>query len=399
MAAAGAPLRVFLVAGEESGDQLGAGLMHGLSARLSGNVLFEGVGGGRMAALGLVPLFPFSDLAVHGVTAVLTRFPRIMARMRQTVDSVLRSDPDVLVVIDSPDFNLRVARRVHMRRPDIPIVVYGSPTVWAWRPARAPWMAGFVDHVMALLPFEPDAHRRLGGPPCTYVGHPLLDRLASLRPSAGERPALANASRPTVLILPGSRRSEVIRLLSPFGEAIADASSRVGPIELLLPAVPHLIEHIGTATANWPIRPTIVEGEEAKFAAFRRAHAALAASGTATLELALAGVPLVVGYRLDWLAQRIKWLIKVPSIVLANLILDENVVPEFIDEDCTAERLSAALQPLLRDSPERARQLASFERLDGVMQVGGGSPTAKAAETVLAVISEKRPQRRFEIGM
>jgi lipid-A-disaccharide synthase len=259
-------------------------------------------------------------------------------------------------------------------------------------------MAGFIDHMMALLPFEPDVHQRLGGPPCTYVGHPLLDRLASLRPAPGERPALANVERPTLLLLPGSRHSEVVRLMSPFGEAIADATRRTRPPELLLPAVPHLIDEIRAGTKRWPVQPTIIEGEEAKFAAFRRAHAALAASGTATLELALAGVPLVVGYRLDWLARRLRWLISVRSIVLANLILDENVVPEFIDENCNAPALSAALQPLLSDSPERAAQLTAFGRLDGLMKVDGASPTAKAADTVLSVLAARQPQRRFEIG-
>ena len=245
-ATAGAPLRAFLVAGEESGDQLGAGLMRGLVERLGGNVAFAGVGGSRMEALGLAPLFPFSDLALHGITAVITQLPRVVRRMRETVAAVIAEQPDVLVVIDSPDFNLRVARRVHAKRPDIPIVDYVSPTVWAWRPGRAPWMAGFVDHVMALLPFEPEAHRRLGGPPCTYVGHPLVDRLASLRPAAGERPPLGQA-KPTVLLLPGSRHSEVSRLLAPFGEAVAEVVGRTGPIELLLPAVPHLVGEIRAA--------------------------------------------------------------------------------------------------------------------------------------------------------
>jgi lipid-A-disaccharide synthase len=396
-AADGGPLRVFLVVGEESGDQLGAGLMDGLQVRLAGNVRFEGVGGVRMTARGLAPLFPASDLAHNGVAAVVAHLPAILRRIRETVAAVLQSDPGVLVIIDSPDFNLRVARQVRARNPDIPIVAYVSPTVWAWRPGRARKMARFVDHLLALLPFEPEVHRALGGPPTTYVGHPLLDRLGTLRPAPGERPSLSTV-RPTLLVLPGSRRSEITRLLSPFGEAVALVADRVGAVDVLLPAVAHLAADIRAGTATWRMAPQVVEGEEAKLAAFRRAHAALLASGTATLELGLAGVPMVVGYRLAAVERPLKAFIRTPSIVLTNLILGDKDIPEFLDADCVPEKLAEALAPLLADSPERAAQVAALARLDGLMQIAGSTPTDKAAETVLSVARARRPQRRFEIG-
>jgi lipid-A-disaccharide synthase len=392
------PLRIFIVAGEESGDQLGAGLMQALDERLGGAVRFEGVGGSRMTARGLKPLFPLSDIAHNGITAVLRNGPLIRWRMRNVIAAVLRSQPDALVVIDSPDFNLVVARRIRKRDRSLPIIDYVSPTVWAWRPGRARRMAAFIDHLMALLPFEPAAHLRLGGPPCTYVGHPLLDRIASLRPAPGERPALAGTSRPTILIMPGSRRSELRRLLQPFGEALTLLRERIGEIEAVLPAVPHLAAEIRAGVTGWPVAPQIVEGEAEKFAAFRRAHAALVASGTATLELGLSAVPMVVAYKLDALSRGIKFMVRVPSIVLTNLILGENAVPEFIDNAATPVALAEALAPLATETPQRAAQLAAFARLDGLMSLAGSTPTAEAARVVLEAVAAKRSQRRLETG-
>jgi lipid-A-disaccharide synthase len=379
------PFTAFLIAGEESGDQLGAGLMRTLSERLAGKVAFIGVGGPRMARLGLASLFPMKDINHHGITAAIRHSPTILTRMHQAAKAVVAADPDILVIIDCPGFNLGVAKRTRKWKPSIPIVEYVSPTVWVWRPGRAPWIAGFVDHILAILPFEPEVHRRLGGPPCTYIGHPLVERLELLRPKAGERPAIGAAPKPTLVVLPGSRATEVRRLLEPFGETVARVTEAIGPLEIVLPAVPRFADEIKARVADWPVKALVVEGEGEKFAAFRRAHAALAASGTVTLELALAGVPTVVAYRVDLLAKLFKRLVlsRVRSIVLPNLIFDENVIPEFIDQDSSPDRLAAALLPLLKDTPERAKQVAAFERLDGLMAAGSGSPSAHAAELVL----------------
>jgi lipid-A-disaccharide synthase len=377
------PFTVFIVAGEESGDQLGAGLMRAIRARRN-EVRFVGVGGLRMAAEGLDPLFPVTDLSHHGLTAVFANLPLILRRIRKTVEAATVARPDVAVFIDSPDFNLRVAKRLRARAPQIPIVDYVSPTVWAWRPGRAAAMARYVDQLLAILPFEPEVHRRLGGPPTTYVGHPLVEKLDLLRPAPGERPLLGSGRPPILLVLPGSRRSEVSRLLAPFGAAVARLAAAHPGLEVVLPAVTHLRDTIVAGTAGWPVRPEIVDGETAKFAAFRRAHAALAASGTVTLELALSGVPMVVAYRLDPVARAFKWLISVNSIVLANLVLGENAIPEFIDADATPEKLAAAVDPLLSETLARASQVRAFARLDELMIPAGQGPSDQAAAIVLA---------------
>ena len=401
--AAARPFTVFLIAGEESGDQLGAGLMCALRERLGGDVHFLGVGGARMAAAGLTSLFPMEEISLHGITAVLGSIPQLLDRIRMTTAAVVAAMPDALVVIDSPDFNLRVARRVHRAKPGIPIVDYVSPSVWAWRSGRARKMARFVDRLLAILPFEPEVHRRLGGPPCIYVGHPLIERLGELRPAPGERTPVAAGERRTLIVLPGSRRSEVDRLLQPFGEAVTRIANAMGPLDVILPAAPGVAAGIRERTAAWKSRPVIVEGEAAKFAAFRKAHAALAASGTVTLELALANVPMVVAYRVDAFFKLIKPYVTarmkgpVKSIVLPNLILAEKAIPEFIDAEGTPERLAGALIPLLSDTPERTRQLDAFRRLDDVMSLSGETPSGLAASVVLEAVRQKA-QRRLEIG-
>jgi len=374
----------FLIAGEESGDQLGARLMQAIGERLGGKVRFVGVGGDRMARLGLSSLFPMEEVALHGITAILANLARIVWRMRWTAKRVVEAEPDVLVIIDCPGFNLGVARRVRKARPSIPIVEYVSPSVWAWRPGRARWIKGFVDHVLALLPFEPAVHARLGGPPCSYVGHPLIERLATLRPAPGERRPLTDAARPVLLVLPGSRKGEIERLTEPFGETVALVADRYDrPLELLLPAVPRFANEIKARTAKWRIKPTVIEDETEKLAAFRRAHAALAASGTVTLELALAQVPMVVAYRVDLLMKPLKFLrSRINSFVLPNLILGTNEIPEFLDAESAPNRLAAALLPLLSDSSERACQLAAFERLETKM-AREVAPSRLAAEIVL----------------
>ncbi|NBN62302.1 lipid-A-disaccharide synthase [Pannonibacter tanglangensis] len=386
------PLRVFLVAGEESGDALGANLMRALKQRHAGPIAFAGVGGDRMEGEGLQSLFPLSDIAVMGLTAVLARLPTIVRRVYQSVDAAIAADPDVLVIIDSPDFTHNVARRVRKRAPHIPIVDYVSPSVWAWRPGRARKMSVYVDRLLALLPFEPEAHRRLGGPETFYVGHPLIERAAQLRPAAGERAPLG-AGQDVLLLLPGSRRSEVDMLLADFGRAAALLAARRPGLEILLPAVPHLAGRIRDTVAGWPVAVTVVEGETAKFAAFRRAHAALAASGTVSLELAAAGVPMAICYRLDWFYRRLKQIHRVfpiasvTSMVLPNIILGRNVVPEFLDEEAEPERLAQVVERLLTDTPDREAQVTAFADLDQTMRLPDGhSQSGTAARLVLELI-------------
>ena len=386
MPAEGDVLRVFLVAGEQSGDALGAGLMAALNARLGSRVTFAGVGGDLMREQGLESLFPLADVAVMGPLSILPRLPRIIRRVHRTVDAAISAAPDVVVIIDSPEFTHAIARRIRRRCPAIPIIDYVSPSVWAWRPGRARRMRRYVDHVLALLPFEPEVHQRLGGPPCSYVGHPLIERrpwLDALDPGPlSERLGLA-ADRPVLVVLPGSRSSEVGRLMQPFGKALGVLAARRLAPQVIIPAVPHVRAQIEAALESWPVRPHLIAGEADKFRAFKLATAALAASGTATLELALAGVPAVVAYKVDAIAAQLRFLVKVPSIVLANLVLGENVYPEFIQENCSPEKLAEAVAPLLADTPERGRQLGLLARIPERLAVAARSPSDAAAEIVI----------------
>ena len=378
-------LEIFLVAAEESGDRLGAALMQALRQRSAAPLRFSGVGGTEMTAAGLDSLFPVGDFSIIGFAAIPRRLPRIVRRMAQTVRTVLARRPHALVIIDSPAFTLRVARYAHWFDRSIPIIDYVSPSVWAWRSGRARAMRSYIDHVLALLPFEPDVHRSLGGPPCSYVGHPLIDDVSKLRPNEAEA-RRRSSDPPVVLAMPGSRSSEVTRLAGIFGETLARVAERAGPIEVVLPTVPHLLAQVAQATSTWPIKPRIVVEEADKQAALRVARAALAKSGTTTLELAVAGVPMVAAYKVAPLeAAVIRRLVRVPSYILANLVLGQNVVPELVQEECTSRRLAEALAPLLGDTPERRRQVEAFATLDAIMEIGSRAPAARAADIVLGL--------------
>ena len=383
--AAGA-LKVFLVAVEESGDRLGGALMRALRERAGRPVQFSGVGGHDMAEAGLKSLHPIDGFSLIGVTQIPARLPRILRHMRETKAAVLAQMPDVMVIIDSPGYSLRLARSVHKDAPDIPIIDYVSPSIWAWRPGRARAMRGFIDHVLALLPFEPDTHKRLGGPPCTYVGHPLIEQVGALRPNAEEAKRRL-ADPPVLLVFPGSRTGEIRRHGEVFGETVRLMQDRIGPIEVVVPTTKERREQVAAEVAKWPVRARLATDDAEKRAAFRVARAALAKSGTVTLEVALAGVPMVAAYRVSPLdAFIVRRLVRVPSYILANLVLNENVVPEIVQEECTPERLADALAPLFGDTPERRRQIDAFARLDAIMEIGSRAPAARAANVVLATL-------------
>ena len=382
--------RIFLVATEESGDRLGAALMKVLRQRLGGAVEFEGVGGRAMTREGLSPLFPIEELSIMGFAAVAKQLPKILGLIRQTADAVISAAPDVLVIIDSPDFTHRVARRVRARDPSIPIIDYVSPTVWAWRPGRARAMVRYVDHVMALLPFEPEEYRKLRGPPCSYVGHPLSEQIASLRPNAEEQ-TRREAEPPVLLVLPGSRRSEIRHHLAVFGQALGRLRAEGATFDLVLPTMPHLVDTVQSGVRSWPVEPKIVVGETEKRAAFRTARAGLAKSGTVTLELALSGIPMVTAYRVGSMeAFILRRAIRVSSVILANLVIGKDVIPEFLQENCTDENLARALRPLLADTPERRQQVDAFATLDATMATSSQPPSVRAADIVLAAMRKGR---------
>jgi lipid-A-disaccharide synthase len=386
-------VHVFLIAAEESGDRLGAALMRALKERTGGAIRFSGSGGSSMAGEGLASLFPIDELSIVGFSAIPRRLPAILRRIREMAAAVRAAGPDVVVIIDSPDFTHRVARRVRAADPSLPIINYVSPSVWAWRPRRAQAMRQYVDHILALLPFEPAVHERLGGPPCSYVGHPLIARARALRPNA-EETLRRDSAPPVLLILPGSRRAEIRRMLKIFEQTVEAVAKDCGPLDVVIPTLPHLYDTLRQATARSAIRPIIIVDPEEKDAAFRRARAALTKSGTVTLELAVAAIPMVAAYKLSalegWVVLR---LISAPSVVLANLVLGENVVPEFIQGACTADALAKALRPLLNDTPERRRQLDAFSRLDYTMGIDTAVPATRAAEIVLSHAREPHARR------
>jgi lipid-A-disaccharide synthase len=387
LAADGDDLCLFLVAGEHSGDALGAKLMAALNRRRRGRIRWLGVGGKAMAAQGLVSQFPIEDVAVMGPRAILTRLPLILKRISSTARAAVAAEPSAVVIVDSPEFTHPIARRIRRRRPHIPIIDYVSPSVWAWRPGRAKKMRRYVDHVLALWPFEPEVHARLGGPACGFVGHPLIERHAWVQ-TLDTQPLAARLAlgprRPLLVVLPGSRTSEVSRLMQPFGAALGELMRHGLQFETVIPVVPWVRPVVERHLPEWPVAPHLLDGEEDKFRAFRLARAALAASGTVTLELALAGTPTVVAYKVDNLVGPIvRRLIVAPSVVLPNLVLGETAYPEFIQQDCTPANLAAALAPLLQDSPERARQVAALARIPAALQVAGTSPSDAAADIVL----------------
>lgn len=387
------PLDVFMIAGESSGDQLGALLMDALAETAPRGVSVRGVGGPMMNQRGLTSRFPMTDIALFGITSIIAHIPGVLRRVRETVEALAADPPDVLVLIDCPGFNRRVGRAIRKIRPDIPIVYYVSPSVWAWRPRRASEMRPYVDRLLALLPFEPAVHERLGGPPCTFVGHPIAERLALLRPEPDE--ALRRVvDPPRVLVLPGSRRREIDRLAPLFATTLELIEKRHPGVDFVLPAVPHLADHIRAKTAGWPVKPRVVESEAEKFQAFRTARAALACSGTVTLEVAVAGIPQVVVYRGGWLEiQIVRRLLTVDTAVLANLVLGAKTAPEFLQEYAVADAVVPALLALIADTPERARQVEAYGTLDRIMAFDGEAPSRKAARVVLDTVAEVRARR------
>lgn len=382
------PFRLFIVAGEASGDALGARFVARLREVLGERPLeLSGVGGEALIAEGLHSVFPQEDIAVMGFGPVVARLPLLLRRMSDAARAAAAFAPDLLLTIDAPDFSLRVAKKVRRLAPSVPTAHWVCPSVWAWRQGRARRMKPHIDRILALLPFEPAALARLGGPETVYVGHPLIERLQDYRPRLDEAIRRDDAEAPNILILPGSRRSEIRHLLPPFGEAIALVAAQLPRARFVLPAVPRLVEAITQLTAEWRVKPEIVTGEAAKLAAFREARAALAASGTVTLELALAQVPTVAAYRgAGWEAALARRLIKLPSVILPNLIIGDNVVPEFIQDEASPQALAAALLAATVDGAARQRQLDGFVRVEQTMRSAGPSPAANAVDAALALV-------------
>lgn len=383
--------RFYLIAGEASGDALGAALMAGLK-ELEPDVEFHGVGGPLMQAEGLTSLFPMDELSVMGLAEVLPRYQQLMRRIKQCARDVLDRAPDALITIDSPDFNLRVAKRVKAAS-DIRTVHYVAPTVWAWRAGRAAKMARSIDQVLALFPFEPP-YMEAEGMRCDFVGHPIVaqpqatgDEALAFRQSHGIAPDAR-----LLLVLPGSRLGEVGRLAPVFGEALKTVLARHPSLRVVVPAAPAVAGHLAELLKSWPGGPIIVDPRDRttdsyrseKRAAFRAADLALAASGTVSLELAASATPMVVAYDMNWLSRKlIGRMLRIDTVTLVNIVTGTRAVPELLGENCVPGKISAAVLDLLEDDQARTNQIAVGAEAMDRLGHGGEAPGLRAARAVL----------------
>ncbi|MCA0273746.1 MAG: lipid-A-disaccharide synthase [Proteobacteria bacterium] len=378
-------MKLFLIAGEASGDALGAALMAGLKS-LAPGVEFHGVGGPKMAAEGLQSLFPMEELSVMGLIEILPKYLDLKRRLKETAEAVLKLKPDALITIDSPDFCLRVARLVREVNPRQRTIHYVAPTVWAWRPGRAAKMALVIDHVLALFPFEPP-YMEAAGMTCDFVGHPVVaeTRAAPAEAEAFRETHSIGPRQPVLLCLPGSRRGEVTRLAPRFEEAIARLRDRVPDLRVVLPTVRGVAGVVRDLAARWKVAPLVVETPEDKARAFAAADLALAASGTVSLELAANRVPMVIAHdfnRLTW------WMMKraalIDTVTLVNIVSDTRAVPEYLGPACQPGPISHALMALIDDKDARERQFAAMETTMERLGAGGEAPGLRAARSVLA---------------
>jgi len=388
MAGMSAPLTIMLVVGEPSGDVLGAELMRELKAHAARAGLpaikLVGVGGDAMTREGLQSLFSLDATSVMGLREVVPRIPEILRRVRQAADFAVKTRPDVIVLIDSPDFTHRVARAIKRADPKLLTVNYAPPQVWASRAGRAKRMATYMDAVLTLLPFEAP-HFERHGLAAHFVGYPVIERAKHMVGGDEFRVRHNIAPNATLLaVLPGSRRNEIRFILPVFREAVGILARDMPDLVCVMPTIGHVAPLVQAAAKDWPTKIHVVEGDAEKFAAFDAADVALAASGTVTTELALARTPMVVAYRVGWLTFAIaRHFVDVAYITLVNLILGRAAVPEFVQERCTPENLVQALTPLLRDEGARAAQVADLAEAMALIGEGQGSPIARAAQVIM----------------
>lgn len=383
-------MRVFIIAGEPSGDKLGAALMDGLR-QLVPEVQFDGIGGSRMIEAGLTSRFPMDEISIMGISEILSQYRHLKRRIAETADQIVDTAPDVLITIDLPEFSLRVAKLVK-EKSQIACVHYVAPTVWAWRSGRAAKMARHIDHVLALFPFEPP-YMQAAGMRCDFVGHPVVtDPQADENEAKAFRDTHGIGDAPLALVLPGSRRGEVSRLAPIFGESLAPVVKARPDLRLLIPAAAPVETLVREAVKDWPVQPLVIRSEDKteKRAAFKAADVALAASGTVSLELAAAGTPMVIAYDMNWLSRQIIGrMLKVDTVTLVNLVSETRAVPEFIGADCQPERIAEGLLKLLDDPSQQSAAMAlTMQRLGQ----GGEAPGLRAARAVLDGLSAGKTQ-------
>ncbi|WP_343314492.1 lipid-A-disaccharide synthase [Brucella sp. BE17] len=371
MNTASRPLKIAIVAGEESGDLLGADLIDALRHQTDRLVDLVGVGGEHLTQRGLKSFFDPHEIALMGLGAILKNLPGLMLRIRETARRIVAEKPDCVLLIDSPEFTHRVAKKIRAAAPSIPIVKYIAPSVWAWRPQRARAMRASFDHVLTVLPFEVDVMQRLSGPAATYVGHRLTSHAPILHAREAQlarEPRRLESGPKTLLLLPGSRRSEIEMLMEPFGQTIAELTRRVEKLEVVLPTLPRIETMVRDLASNWAVKPLIVVSDEEKWKAFSRADAALAASGTVSLELALSRIPAVLSYKADWFAKKFLMpKITIWSAALPNIIADAPVVPEYFNEFVRPGMLARHLERIMHPGSARQAQLDGFDAVARIM--------------------------------
>lgn len=379
--------RLFLVAGEHSGDNLGGRLMESLSRRSQGSISFAGIGGPAMAAQGLKSLFPLSELALMGLAEILPHLPRLMRRLKETEAEIRRLKPDLVVTIDSPGFTLRLAER--LQGSGIPVYHYVAPQLWAWRPERGHKLAGRVNRILALLPFEPEFFARFGVP-CDFVGHPVLESGADQGDAKAFRARHDLASdKPLVTVLLGSRAGEVRRHLPHFGQALTKLAGSHPDLAVALVTVESLAGEVSASTKDWPCKRILVTNSAEKFDAFAASRAALTKSGTVNLELALAGLPMVVCYRVNPVtAFMAKRLLTVGRVSLVNILAEKHLVPELLQEDCNGIRIAQELGSLLDDEGRRQEQMAGFREVVTRLGAEGPKPSERAAAVILEALEK-----------
>ena len=380
-----------LVAAEASGDVLGAGLARALKARLgAGKVVFVGVGGEAMAAEGVESPFDISDLSILGALEGVLAYPRVMKRVGETAALAAREKPDVAVLIDSWGFTLRVAKALRAAYPKLPLIKYVAPQVWASRPGRAKTLAKAVDHLLAIHAVDA-AYFEREGLPTTFVGNPAMTRDFSRADGSRLRQAIGAApDDPILLVLPGSRPSEIKHLMAPFEEAVNLLKASRPRLRIVLPVAGTVADLVKSRVAGWTHRAHLIEGDQLKYDAMAAATVALACSGSVTTELALAGCPMVVAYKVGAItAMVVRIIIRTPYITLFNIAAGAAVAPEFIQENCTGEKLAQALAARLDDAALRERQIAAQTAALQKMGRGGPDPAEKAAEVVAGILKKR----------
>lgn len=382
-------MKIFIIAGEDSGDKLGSAIIDSLREAFDGSINFVGIGGNGMMNRGLDSIFPMSDLSVMGLVEIALQYPNLKNRLNQTIQSILDEKPDILLTIDAPEFCFRVAKKIKLSNKNIPIAHYVAPSVWAWRPNRAKKISEFVDHILALFPFEPRYFRDVGIK-CDFVGHPIVtESLADEESIAEFKNEYSLADEPIILCLPGSRKSEIDRLMPVFGETLEKFSNILPSARFVLPSTPNIYEYSKKYLGSMPKDIIFLSPEKIgidkylkfKKASFKISSLALAASGTVSLELAANNTPMVIGYDMGFLSRQIIGLmLKTETVNLVNLITGNRNIPECLGANFKSENL---FLEMVRVYSNNQNQIKDFRTTMDLLGQNNEPPNDRAANSLL----------------